>query len=212
MFLGRAVTAKTINEYAGGKLGRVGVHSGAGAHARRLALSGLPRAAPLGRPPRGQALPKRLRLQPRPASRALPLLPRAYRCALPARPARGDRTDNGHGQFYFDVIRRGSEGECPGQDPHARFDSWRYRRVGRVHVPTPSRGTCGDSAGDRQHLRGCEVPYYDERVGGAVVSGPTSFAFAASARLEPQRVIATILSLAKRMRIGSITSLSLVPP
>ena len=31
------------------KLGRVSVHSGAGARARRLALSGLPCAAPLGR-------------------------------------------------------------------------------------------------------------------------------------------------------------------
>jgi len=37
----------------GRKLGRVGVPSGAGARAGRLALSGLPRAAPVGRPPRG---------------------------------------------------------------------------------------------------------------------------------------------------------------
>src|SRR5207245_8405538 len=44
------------------KLGRVGVHTGAGACACGLALSGLPRAAPLGRPPRGQVLTRRLRL------------------------------------------------------------------------------------------------------------------------------------------------------
>ena len=59
----------------GRKPGRMGGHSGAGARAGRLALSGLPRAAPLGRAPRGQALPRRLRLRPGSVGRALPMVP-----------------------------------------------------------------------------------------------------------------------------------------
>src|SRR5438128_10545875 len=64
------------------KLGRVGVHTGAGACACGLARSGLPRAAPLGRPPRGQVLTRRLRLRPGSVGRALPLVPRPDRRAL----------------------------------------------------------------------------------------------------------------------------------
>jgi len=63
----------------------------AGLGSRRLALSGLRRAAALGRPPRGQAFTGRLRLRPGSVGRALPLVPRPDRRALWTGAARGDR-------------------------------------------------------------------------------------------------------------------------